>query len=518
MKRFFAWVLALCMLLSGCGVIQDAKGAGREIPGGTLDLSGIDSMVSTKKAAVYFLNSETQTLTADVRLLNIKQDRNPAETAVQALLTGPSNNSLTGVAPEGMTLDSIEFSNGVANVYIKYDGLPMTNEQKYMLELAITNTIVDILGATGVNVFYNGLREGLQGYPYGPLKKQTVRVDEAFASARGKYVLEDATVPDANAAVSPSPSVTNSSIETETVPDVPRTIDINTVLYFVSASGDYILPEVRSITYTVTASGNNTASYISSIIDELKKGPKNTNVMSNPLMFGTALTGDPVVVANDDSTIDVELHFSSLPSGAVYTDSKEMSLSLAALVYSITGFVPGTREIRFFAGNAQMETGYGSVGAKRSDYYGYVGSSAPLYFQYANSGLLLEVSRSMEQGKIWSALERVRALMRGPQTGDGNNVTTVQYSGMTQDDILAVNVSGDTAYVNLSNNFKEACDGLSDKNEMLLVFAMVNTVTAMDGINKVQFLVEGEQMDSLAGHLNISDPFLRNYGIIKNNS
>jgi hypothetical protein len=37
----------------------------------------------------------------------------------------------------------------------------------------------------------------------------------------------------------------------------------------------------------------------------------------------------------------------------------------------------------------------------------------------------------------------------------------------------------------------------------------------MDGINKVQFLVEGKQADTLAGVICISDPFLKNYGIIK---
>jgi hypothetical protein len=31
----------------------------------------------------------------------------------------------------------------------------------------------------------------------------------------------------------------------------------------------------------------------------------------------------------------------------------------------------------------------------------------------------------------------------------------------------------------------------------------------------VQFTVEGKQVDKLAGYLCLSDPFLRNYGIIK---
>lgn len=506
------------MLLTGCGVIQDSRGVGREVPVSTLDLSAIDEMVSTKKAAVYFLNSESPTLMADVRLLNVQQDKNPAEAAVQALLTGPSNESMKAVAPEGTSLDFIEFSNGVANIYLKYGGQPMAADQKYTLELAIANTVTDVLGATSVNVFYNGLREGFQGYPYAPLKKQTVTVDEAFANAKAKYVPADTADTENNTAGSPSPSPLPDMMNTESVPEEPKPYDINTVLYFISASGDYILPEVRLITYMVTGTGDNTASYVSAIIDELKKGPKNTGTMKSPLLSGAALIGTPVVVGNDDSTVDIELHLSSMPSDSAYTGSKEMQLSFAALVYSITGFVPGAKGIRFFAGNTPIQAISGSQSAKRSNFYGYVGSSAPLYFQYANSGLLLEVSRSMEQGKIWSPLERVRALMRGPQTGDGSNVTTIQYTGMTENDILSVNVAGDTAYVNLSEAFKEACNGLSAKNEMLLVYAIVNTVTAMDGINKVQFLVEDEQTESLAGHLCISDPFLRNYGIIKNNS
>ena len=51
--------------------------------------------------------------------------------------------------------------------------------------------------------------------------------------------------------------------------------------------------------------------------------------------------------------------------------------------------------------------------------------------------------------------------------------------------VLSVNVYNDTAYVNLSEDFKNACQGISSKAEMLLVYAIVNTVTAMDGINRI---------------------------------
>jgi spore germination protein GerM len=109
-------------------------------------------MGSTKKAAVYFLNSEGRTLTADLRLLSVEQDLNPAVSAVKALLLGPSNSSLTRVAPDGVSLDFIEFSNGVANIYLKGSAADMPPDAKYIMEMAIANTVSDILGAAAFDI------------------------------------------------------------------------------------------------------------------------------------------------------------------------------------------------------------------------------------------------------------------------------------------------------------------------------------------------------------------------------
>ena len=121
----------------------------------------------------------------------------------------------------------------------------------------------------------------------------------------------------------------------------------------------------------------------------------------------------------------------------------------------------------------------------------------------------------MEQGSTWSAKRRVFEILRGPLAGDTESAWPVMPSGVSQDDILSVSTYEDTLYVDISSSFKDACAGMSAKNEMLLVYSIVNTLTAMDGIIKVQFLVEAEQTDTLAGTICISDPFLKNFGIIK---
>lgn len=516
MKRLILAVLAICMLLSGCGVIRDTKGTGKDVPTSELDLSNLDVGGSTKKAAIYFLNSTNGTLTADPRFITVEQDTNPAEAAIKALLGGPINDKLISVAPEGMSLHFIEFSNGVANIYLIYDGTPMEQEKKYTMELAIANTVSDLLGATAVNIFYNGFSEGFRGYPSAPLKKQTGPVVDAYQKAQAKYVPAETVEPDANASPTQTPQPNGGAL----AEDVPKTNTISTVLYFMSASGDYILPEVRDITYTTTgADGDKNViicEYIKTIINELKVEPLNTATMESPIESNASLLGEPQLSENTDGTSDIVLNFDMLPTDLAYTVSKQAQLSYAAMVYTITGFIPNIRAVHIYVDGTTVNDN--TVGTRRRDFVGYIGSSAPLYLQYADSGLLIEVSRSMEQGKIWSAHERVRAIMQGPQMGDGGNVNPVIYSDMTEQGILAVDVYNDTAYVNLSADFKKACQVFSDKDEMLLVYAIVNTVTAMDGINRVQFLVEGAQTDTLAGHLCISDTFLRNYGIIKNGS
>ena len=54
---------------------------------------------------------------------------------------------------------------------------------------------------------------------------------------------------------------------------------------------------------------------------------------------------------------------------------------------------------------------------------------------------------------------------------------------------------------------------MSAKSEMLPVYSIVNTITAMDGISKAVY-PEGRQVDKLAGYSPV-DPLLRNYGVIK---
>lgn len=512
MKKMLAAVLAAGLLLSGCGVISDNNQTGAYVSTSVLDMSQNEYTGRVLTSAVYFYNETSKTLTAELRNLIVETDTNPAEAAVGALLEGPYESSgLKGVAPTGMKLDFIEFSRQVANIYLLYDGEPMAQEDEYVLELAIANTVTDLLGATYICVFINGFRTGISGEPGAPLKKQTGSVEEAWRQvsalyADGQPLITNVTeLPEGENLLEPEPTASAPSTQTAG----PVEIELQTVLYYISADGGYLLPEVHSVEYTQ-------GQVVEALISELKKNPNNTLLMKSPLPDDVELLSWSLTDTTDGRVL--ALDFSKLAN----LGAADAVLSYAAVIYTLTGFIPGVETVSLSIAGKPITSIEGLNrlydGIQRSDFVGYIGSSAPLYFADTKSDLLLEVSRSMEQQKTWSARARVLEMLKGPLEGDGDNVWPVMPLGVTEQDILSVDVYGDTAYVNLSQHFKDACANMSAKTEMLLIYAIVNTITAMDGVSKVQFLIEGKQIQQLSGTLCLADPFLKNIGIIKKSS
>lgn len=71
--------------------------------------------------------------------------------------------------------------------------------------------------------------------------------------------------------------------------------------------------------------------------------------------------------------------------------------------------------------------------------------------------------------------------------------------------LIKVKVKDRTAYADFSKEIKENFSGGS-MNEALLVNAIVHTLTQFDDVKKVQIMVEGKKVESLGGHLDVSQP------------
>lgn len=131
-----------------------------------------------------------------------------------------------------------------------------------------------------------------------------------------------------------------------------------------------------------------------------------------------------------------------------------------------------------------------------------------VYYPDVNATGLVAVTKNVKvkgQDKYKAAVE---ALLAGT---DDKRLTTV-FPKKTK--LLKVAVSGSTARVDFDKNLTAGFVGGSTGEEML-VGSLVNTLTEFPEIKKVQILVEGKEIDSLSGHLDLSKPVSRMSELIK---
>jgi len=496
MKRWICIVLCL-LSLTGCTVISESEpyspaGTGTGQPDS--ETVNLEEKGRILKPALYFLNAENR-LVAEMRSVAVKQGHNPAEVAVRELLRGPEGQDLNPVAPDGVTLDSVQTAENVANVYLSGTPGNMAQYDIFVLKYAITNTITDLMAIGYVNVYFGGMETDLESHPYGTIEKFTGDILEAYNEKRLHYVAEIPETLDPDGAEQP-----------EELRETTETFE--TTLYFISAGGNYILPEVRKVTYE-------NGDYLTGLIAELKKGPKDTGAMQSCVPGDIEFLSEPVFASDADGTSRVRLNFSKRPTLFPYEDIENETLSYAAVVYSLTGFIPGLLSVDIHVAGTPVSADVFPDGMKRSDFMELMGGSIDIYFPLSDSSMLLKVTRSVEQQDVWDARVRLAELIKGPTADENPSAWPAIPAGITADDISDVYLNQDTLNLNLSRNFADRCRDLSPDGEMSLVYAITNTLVEMDGVKKVQFLIEGKRAETLAGSLYIYNPFLRNPGLIK---
>lgn len=103
----------------------------------------------------------------------------------------------------------------------------------------------------------------------------------------------------------------------------------------------------------------------------------------------------------------------------------------------------------------------------------------------------------------------VKELMKGPKTPDLAKTTIPEEAKL-----LSVEIKDKIAYVNFSRELVEKHVGGST-GEMMTILPIVNSLTELPQIEKVQFLVEGKKEKTLAGHITFDEAFERSEDYIK---
>ena len=128
-----------------------------------------------------------------------------------------------------------------------------------------------------------------------------------------------------------------------------------------------------------------------------------------------------------------------------------------------------------------------------------------LYF--ANDDLLLSQEVREVETKSTETIEKqiVQELLNGP-TQEGLSRTIPENTG-----IISVETKDRICYVNLSREFSESMNTMLD--EQLKVYSLVNSLTELSEVDKVQILIEGVIVESLE-YMMVQDPIERNENMI----
>ena len=120
-----------------------------------------------------------------------------------------------------------------------------------------------------------------------------------------------------------------------------------------------------------------------------------------------------------------------------------------------------------------------------------------VYFSGLQAQYLVPETRKLRVNSLPQKL--IKELIDGP-TGEELGITIPQDTKL-----LDLKVNNQLATVNFSQELVKNHWG-GTTGEMMTVYSIVNTLTQLDQIKRVQILVEGDKIETLAGHLDLNKP------------
>ena len=129
-----------------------------------------------------------------------------------------------------------------------------------------------------------------------------------------------------------------------------------------------------------------------------------------------------------------------------------------------------------------------------------------VYFANQQASYLVAKDKEVKKNNLYSNL--VKDLIQGPTADD--LVATIP----PQTKLLGITIKDKIAVVNFSKELKESHWG-GTAGETMTVYSVVNTLAQFNEVDKVKILIAGEEIETLAGHMELTQPLAFNSKIIK---
>lgn len=505
MTNRFKRILCLscvCLMLSGCAAQETASAPGVTLPPVESRLSPKTNDISqayTQTVLLYLPSRDGTRLISVPETARFTASRHAAETLCDMLFSHEGTESAAslggGVSLRLTDTDAVEISGEVATINLAASALRLSHEQLFTVGQALANTLCQFGDLKYVNILISGVQPGLDiagTLPAGSFQPNT-QEDLSTLWAR---------------ASAPQTSARRAFAAT---------------LYYPAPSGKGILCEARTLSFSelsVSASARTLLEALSAEAEYLPALPL------CPDLCGL-LSQEPEL-SETGGMRRLVLRFDESMNTRLIDAGITRSVMMASLVCTFTTFMPGLDGVEIHIGSEQISaitpsgTFYGAGETilfsdglmQRKSFIPFLLAYCPLYFA-GRDGKLIQSQRPVPFYEARQIRSIIGQLMLGPQAYDSvSGLSAVLPQGLRDADLLGISLEGDTLVLNFSNQLLSLCQGISEKEEQLMVYSLVNTLCELPGIRRVAFFIMGRQPETLAGSIFLPGDFLPNYNLM----
>lgn len=273
-------------------------------------------------------------------------------------------------------------------------------------------------------------------------------------------------------------------------------------IYYVDESNKKLDIEERIVNYV-----NDDKTMFNTVVDEFASGPSSTN---QKLLLPPEFKIRSKKYSGKTAYIDLDKNFNIMKN-------TDQILSIGALVYTLTDMsfidsvvvtVDGKAVLKDDEGNPlllnrQNVRNNPVIAPEKTEW-----QTVTLYFCDRSGEALVSEQRSIEvRQSLTIEYQIVEQLIIGPDK------KMLKSTVPADTEIRDIKTEADICYVNLSKDFiSDDVEGINSK--LVTIYSVVDSLTELSTVNKVQFLIEGEKINAI-NDIDFSKPFERNTQIMK---
>lgn len=430
--------------------------------------------------------------------------RHPAESVLNRLFAYQTDEQTRALSEGGalalMPGRGVEISGGTAVVNLAAGALGLASRDLFQAGMAITNTLSQWGDIRYVNILVNDQHPG---------------IDPAAAVPIGSLVAD--TAPGAVASLWEARG-------SQRAGNVQGGFSLAATLYFPAPAGRGILAEGRRVSFPDASLSSMTLS----LLGALSAGAATLPGVPQVPDLNALLAGNPLVEELPGAQGRfIQLSFMESANEQLIAAGIPRSIMMASLCFTLTTFLPDVAGVKVRIGTemisavvpagvlegAGQEIVFADGLMRRSDFRHFLLDYCTLYF--ASGSALAPSRRAIPYYQTRSPRYILGQLMAGPEyTDTAPGLSPILPGGIRDADWLGLARQNDTLLVNISSAAGALIKPLDETQERLMVYGLVNTLSHLGGVSKVQFFIDGKQEGVFARHIDIQGSFLPNAGLV----